>query len=326
MALPAIIGAIARVGAAEAATSAMGAEAGTGARAVAMLGQVQGAMNQVGVAARQSSDLIGSLAASITGKMGKALTMWIGWVEAAAKPIEELVRVANPAHADAFMRAVNDAFGVVGRMLIPVMDAFTRTARKVGDAVAGLEPVFRPAMDAIAHLVDVVGDELKRSIQEQAPVFELLADAIKQAAEAASVAARIFGEAWRMLGGVGRFAARQLGFDGGTFNKDASAFGAAARTARFVQPKQIADDAIKASLMASIPGKNTGKKPEERSADTLDKILAFLERTPLGSVFGRSDGNMIGAGTGQKSPQGAGLVDAIPQVRLMRWALARMEG
>lgn len=318
--LPAILAVAGEVGGASAAAGAAagGAEAGVAARSVAQLGQVQGAIGQVGQAAHQSSDLIGKLAGTITGKMAKALTLWIGWVEAAAKPIENLVRVANPAIADAFGRAISDAFGVVGRMLIPVMNEFTVVARKVGNVLAGLEPVFRPAIAAIANLVEVVGDEFVKLATENAPVFELMADVIVKVAEAAAVAARVIGELADRLARLPRFIARQLGFDGSSFNRNASSMGAAARQARFVQPKEISNDAIRNSLLASI-GQKSPEQNQKRTADATEGILKWLERNGL---FGGKAAGTAGE-SGAASPA-AGLADNIPQVRLMRWAMAQM--
>lgn len=316
MALPAIIGTVARIGAAEAGGAAGGATAG---RVVAQLGQVQGALSQIGNAANHSSDMIGRLVGSITGKLGKAMTLWIGWVESAARPIEELVRVANPAHADAFVRAFRDALGVVGRQLVPVMDAFTRIARKVGDVMAGLEPIFRPVWKAIAQLVDTIGTELAKTIKENTPFFEFLAAVITKVAEAASFAVKMIGEAIRSFNGIGRFVLRQFGFDGSSFKEGASSVGAAARQARFVQAKEISNDAIKNSLMMGI-GANTPEQNQKRTADATEGILKWIERNLTGVLGGKGGEKGGGSVAGKVA---AGLADLSPAVRIARWAMSQ---
>jgi hypothetical protein len=184
--------------------------------------------------------------------------------------------VANPAIADAFKRAVQDAYGVIGRLLLPVMGSFIGVARKVGDLIAGMEPVFRPAMEAIAKLVSVVGDELVKTVRENMPFFEMLAAGITQVAKAAATGVRIIGEVLRFInrfvsGGL----ARLLGFDGGKFDPNRSAVGAAARQARFVGPKDISDDALKNALSLGVGQKS--KKPEEYLNSIDENIFKFFE-------------------------------------------------
>jgi hypothetical protein len=220
--------------------------------------------------------MVASLAGVLAGQFTKAMTFLIDVVDQAAKPIESLVRVANPAIADAFGRAMQDAYGVIGRLLLPVMGAFIGVARKVGDLIAGMEPVFRPAMDAIANLVTVVGDELVKTVRENMPFFEMLAAAITHVAKAAATGARIIGEVLRF---INRFAsgrlARTLGFDGSSFDPGKSAVGAAARQARFVGPKDISDDAIKNALSLGVG--QQFKKPEEYLNNIDQNIADFFD-------------------------------------------------
>src|SRR5690348_17188359 len=100
------------------------AAAAGGSRMVAQLGKVVNAFNQVDVAARLASNRMSNLAGQITGNFVKAFATFASVVKDAAAPIEALVRIHNPAVADTFMRAIQDAFGVVGRELVPVMNAF----------------------------------------------------------------------------------------------------------------------------------------------------------------------------------------------------------
>jgi hypothetical protein len=315
MALPAIIGpamaAAGKAGGTAAAGSAVGGAAGAmggASRAIAMLGQAQGAINQLGSAARQSASLVSGLAGMITGQMVKAMTGLLGIVKSAADPIEHLVRLFNPAKADVFVRAMTDAFAVVGRMLTPVLDAFTGVARKVGDLMAGMEPVLAPAMAAIAELVKVIGDEVVKTIRDNMPFFEMLAAVITKVAQAAATAVQILGEAIRAFNRMfGGRIARMLGFDGSSFDPKASSVGAAARQARFQAPKELSNDAIKNALQIGKEGVKA-KKPEERSADALEKIQGWLERN-TGGLLG-----LIGGGgkdeKGKGSPTG-GLTDRL---------------
>lgn len=283
MALPAIIAAVTRAAGIAGGASGAGAAGAAGtataaSKAVAELTKVANAFNQVSFAAKQVAHWTGNLAGAITGKMVQALSLWAGWVQKAAAPIEQMVRIHNPAVANQFMIALNDAFGVVGRELVPVMNAFTQVARKVGNVMAGLEPVFRPAIAAIAKLVEVIGDEFAKSIRPE--VFEMMAAVVTKVAEAATVAVRAVGMLVRafnnFINPVVKLA-KILGFSGSSYDDKASSVGAAARTAKFVQPKEIADDAIRSALMI---GRERQNKTPEQALNSIDKnieaILSWL--------------------------------------------------
>jgi len=320
--LPAVIaGTVARTAATGAASGGIaGAFTGSSAasNAIAGLAGSIGNLERVGQAATHS---VTQLAGAVTGKLGQALTMWIGFVEQAAKPIESLVRVANPAIANAFGRAVSDAYGVVGRMLIPIMNAFTGVARKVGDVMAALEPTFQPAINAIAKLVEVIGNEFVKAAREHAPVFEAMAEVITRVAEAASTAAKVLGFLVRTFNNVFQMIARIAGFTGRSMDNNRSAVGAAAREARFVQPKQLSDEMIRNSLMMGV-GQEQQKTPEQalNSIDKIaGKILKFLEENKPPRNL-KEAGQQLTGGTGLI---GNNLGEVSPLYRLFRYAMAR---
>lgn len=324
MALPAVIaGTVGRAAATGAASGgATGAMTGsaTASRAIAQLGQFQGSMNQVSVSAQRATHWVGSLASRMTGHLARALTMFIDWVAAAAAPIERLVRVANPGIADAFGYAMNDAFGVVGRSLIPVMESFIRMARKVGDVMAGLEPVFRPAINAIAQLVDAIGQEFVAHIARSAPFFEALATVITRVAQATTVLVRVLGEALNRFGEFISRIYRTLGFTGESFDPKRSSFGAAARHPRFVQPREVANEGIRNALMSGVGQQKT---PIENIDKNISEILRLIEKR-WGQVdrarkSGVGAGQVIGEELGER--EGAGKPNSA--VSLGRWAAAR---
>ncbi len=305
MAIPAIFAAAARIGTSAVAGEAAGASAGAASagRMVAQLGQAVGLLGQQ---AKQTTNWVGGLASKMTGELAKSLTLLIDVVGQAAAPIERLVRVANPAMADAFGRAMSDAYGVVGRLLLPVMESFIGVARKVGDVMAGFEPVFEPAINAVAKLVEVVGDEFVRALKDDAPIFELLADVFQGAVERATALVRIVGELTHVFREAATTILRLLGFGKG-FDPSQTAVGAAARHAQFVQPKEIANAAIKNSLEMGI---GQQKKPKDVNDVwlKLEEIRKWIERR-----FGQAEdfgtgveqGFMGYAGSGNKA-QSAG--------------------
>jgi hypothetical protein len=279
MALPAVLaGAMGRAaatgGARSAATASLGSQAGAaGAEIKGLSQQFQGLTQR----ARQGAHAVTQFAMSISGQATKAMTLWIDTVQSMAAPVEQLVRVANPAAAERFAMAVRDAYGVVGRLLTPVLDAFTRVARKVGDVMAGLEPVFRPVVSAVSQFIDVVGDEFTQYIARQAPVFEMLAAVLGEVVQVATIAARAVGMLVERIGGIARGIAQFFGFDGSKFDPKATGVGAAARNARFVQPKEIANDAIRNALMAGRPA-DTEKGYLKSIDDRLKNFIEWVER------------------------------------------------
>ena len=324
MALPAAIAA--SVGSASASTTATasfaataaGSGAGGGAlMSAANVAQLAGAANQLTQSAKSATHWTAQLASKITGQLAKALTMWIGFLDAVAKPIADLVQIANPAIMEAFTRAVNDAFGVVGRSLIPVLNAFTQVARKVGDLMAGLEPVFEPAITAIAELVRTIGDEFVKTAKENAPVFEMMAAMLKSAAQAATAMTKVLGELWRAFNRlVGSRIARLLGFSGDSFDPNRSAVGSAARNARFVEPKAIADEAIRSSLMMGVGQKKDPEQALRDMDDTITKILDFM-RDRWGQAKGFAEGATTGALGSETVDEHAQKVS--PAYRAARW-------
>lgn len=324
MAIPAILAAVGRIGASAGVGAAAGEAAGASAgamsagRAVASLGQ---AVGQLGQSARQAHNWIGGLASKLTGELVKGLTMAVDVIGQAAAPIEHLVRVANPAIADRFGIVMRDAYGVIGRMLLPVMESFIGVAQKVGAVMAGLEPVFNPAIDAIAKLVEVIGEEFTKTLKQDAPIFEMLADALKTVAQRASVVVQLVGMLARAFNDVaGTKIARLLGFSGASFDPNASAVGAAARHAQFVQPKAIADEAIKNSLMQGL-GQNRAKTLDDIDGRLKD-ILDWAQRR-FGQAEAVKEGFTDAAGNSARDAYAAGLIPGGAGFGLGRFIAAR---
>lgn len=284
MALPAVLlGAMGR--AAGAATAAGGGAArsgvgslfkgsGPGGGAGALFKQAGDEANKaapkfrnLGQQIQMGAHAVSRFASSISDTAVKAMTAWIGVVDHMAAPIAKLVQVANPAVAERFYRALADAYAVVGHALTPVMEAFTRAARKVGDVMAGLEPTFRPVMQAVERFIDTTVGVFGRLVEKQAPVFELMANVFTKVADAATFLVRVFGGFIDTFNGISRTVAQLLGFKGDSFDKNATSQGQAFRQSRMTQPKGIADEAIKNAI-----GVGLGQKPKPPELTALEKI------------------------------------------------------
>ena len=264
MALPAVIASVVS----GAASAAGGSAAGGASAAASSLSGVGGAVGQLGQVCDWAKRPVGKLteeAGKASHKLTSMMTAFIDLVQAAAGPVQRLVAIHNPARAEAFTRAMTDAYGVIGRLLTPVMDAFTRTARKVGDVMARMEPIFKPLMEAVSQIIDTIADDFVAGMEKNAPGFQNLADVLTKVAQVVNLAAqglsKLLNVARDFVGGI----ARILGFGGTAFDPKASAVGAGHRQARFVGPKQISDDAIKSSLMQGIGVQK--KTPEQALND-----------------------------------------------------------
>jgi hypothetical protein len=214
-------------------------------------------------------------------------------VASMAAPVRNLVALANPAKARMFDIAAMDASAVVGRELIPVLDAFTRTARKVGDTVAGFEPVVEPAMKAVADLVDDIGTGMREAAIECEPEIRLLTEAIVTMAKEAGWAARHLGTFASLNFGLVNAIDKATGGapPGRRFDPRATSRGAAAQEARFVGAKELADEAIKNAM--TLAGTGQQRKTQEQTLQDINKQLA--------DFFGWAKGQSGGAG-----PAGSG--------------------
>jgi len=112
--------------------------------------------------------------------------------------------------------------------------------------------------------------------------------------------------------------ARLLGFSGESMDPDRTAVGAAARHARFAQPKEIADDAIKNALMMSIggPKKKTPVEHLDAIEKAVGKIHDFMEMK-----WGKGGAAAAGADVGGNAAKDGG-TGGVGQ-RAFRYRLAR---
>ena len=188
-------------------------------------------------------------------------------VDHLAGPVRDFVALANPAKAQMFDLAIKDAHAVVGRELIPVLDAFTRTARIAGDTMAGFEPVVEPAVRAVAELVDDIGTGLREAAVECEPEIRLLTEAIVVMAKEAGFWARNLGGLASLNFGVLNALDKATGGppEGRKFDPTRTSRGAAAQEARFVGAKTIADEAIRSAL-------TLGATTEQKQLTELEKI------------------------------------------------------
>lgn len=250
---------------------------------------------------------VSNLGAALGNKLAHGITTALDAIAAAAGPVQNLVRLANPARANQFTIALEDAFAVIGRMLIPVLDGFTVAARKVGDFYAGLEPVIGPVMGKIGELIEKTFTKWMQVAERNAPVIEMLADALVKLGDVAIRAVDLVLTAVdKVFSRLPRWVARQLGYDASTTRADFSrtSRGAAVRQVSFVGTKAIADQAIKNALMTGANGRPT--KSADKSLESIDQKMSELIKQVKQQMA--DDGDARGKGLT------AGFVQALRQV------------
>lgn len=209
---------------------------------------------------------------ALSSKATAALTAPLDLMAHAAAPLLALVSRANPASAERFTRALEDGYGVIGRMLTPALDAATRLTRRLGDAYAKMEPVLKPTINAVTKLAEGIGNRLLTNLEKSAPLidvvatsFELLAASMAPTIKALELAAYIF--EYTMMRPL-----RNLGF-GRKVDPKASGVGAAVRNVSIgTSAESISRDAQARAFQQAL---GTGEKVDPQ-VSLLQEIKQFL--------------------------------------------------
>lgn len=203
----------------------------------------------------------------IPHKFVASATLAIDTLSHAAQPFVNLVSRNNPAVTKQWELALNDAYGVLGRSVIPIVQAFTRTARTLGDTMAGLEPVFEPAIQQFGQLIDDLAQFANEVVRDNLVAFHGLAGMLEIVTfnvRTLTAGLRIFYEA----SGAAMF---NRFFGQGLFNQNATSMGAGIRSAKQVTAaEELQNDLIKNALMTGA-----GKQ------DVQERQVGFLEQIAI---------------------------------------------
>lgn len=275
--------------------------------------QMVRALTYTTIAGTQVHRMFTGLASTISGHFVKSLTLAVDVLAAAAAPVEALVRLHNPARADLFVKRLADAQAVIGRMLVPVLDAFTRAAMKVGNTMAGLEPVFAPLMSSVSNFIDMLATKWTDYMRKHGGLMENFIDVAAKVVDATTaVVGGLFDlldvllKVQRVLPGGSMLGV--IGWNRGAsrFDPARTAFGASANQARFVSAKTAADEAIKSAMMQGLTPK---KSPELEKLSSIDETLNrlydwFTKTKPQMETAGGAAGNEVGLSAIFGSPLG----------------------
>lgn len=211
--------------------------------------------------------------AGLSGKATAALTAPLDMMAQAAAPLLGLVSRANPASAERFTRALEDGYGVIGRMLTPALDAATRLTRRLGDAYAKMEPVLKPTINAVTKLAEGLGNRLLTEVEKSGPLiagvatsFELLVSALMPVKPAIDILIEAFRLSTGILQGIGRLSGRKA-------NPDGSGVGAAVRNVSIgTSAESISRDAQAKALQQAL---GTGEKVDPQ-VSLLESIYQWI--------------------------------------------------
>jgi hypothetical protein len=311
VALPAVLaGFLGR--AATASAGSAGARAAAGNAAPQSLDRLNQGLQRFTQRVRHADSAIAGLAGMMGGRLTHSLTAAIDAVSAFAAPIERLSRLANPAQADQFVIALEDAQAVIGRMLLPVLRALTRVARAVGDHFAAMEPVIGPLLEKIGGFIEHVMAKIGELAQRNAPLVEMMVDALMGLVDGLTVAVDAIFFAMDKLMRIPRFIARQFGYGGENGKADfrRSSVGAAARPAQFIGAKAVSDEAIKHAITLAATGQKAAKPPEK----TLENIESELSKFFAWAMGKGSAAHQGKAAGGQQSNWWADAAGALRQL------------
>lgn len=244
--------------------------------------------------AYMAQNLLTQLGSTLSGSFTRGMTAGASAIQGIAGPLKDLVQLSNPASVEAFVRASNDAFAVMGRVARPVLDALTRSMQRMGDFYARIEPILAPVASKLGDTLERMMTRMLASAERNLPAIELMAAVMINVADVAARAAEAvlwLTERIGQLAGI-RNLARLLGFDGSKARDGASSKGAAVREVRTVtNAESISRQAIEQAFKQAM-NPQAAQGPTEKDIpnlingiggvinELLKKIDEFLPKFP----------------------------------------------
>lgn len=316
MPAPTILAALARAGAAGVADVAGGGAAAAKTASQA-LGTANAALAKLGTTAAQATHL---------------LTAGADAVKSLAEPIAALVKLNNPAAVKAFDRAMADAYATIGKQLLPVMQALTRSAKVMGDTYAGLETHLRPAIKGIADALESAFKAVSEAALKNAPAIAALAVTIGEMAKASAGSIAILAKMSGYFLGVPNLLGRALGFGKA---KPEDSEGNAVRSVSIGRSGE--DVARKAQEAAFAAALNNGKKEDTPEVNLLGKIADALSNDKIKGYIsdlakaivealkekGGKPGEIVGGQVASGAAGVSGLIGLSPWIQAARSAMTR---
>lgn len=215
----------------------------------------------------------------IEGLFGKAagqVTMFASALKSMADPLTALTSLSNPAAVKQFELAFSDAMAVMGRVALPVVNAFTSAMKIVGNTYARVEPLMLRVTNAMGAGISQVFGELEKVWKSNGPMIDMMTTAltkwVKIGTQVAIVFVRVIDIFARIYSSVAKF----LGFK--DYSKpDASAKGSAVRSVNITSDSEsVAKDAqTKAFMQAMQPAGGKAENERDLLGSLRDKMEIF---------------------------------------------------
>ncbi len=259
-----------------------------------------------------------SIVGAVPGQLVKMGTGFADILKSMSQPFSDLVAGHSPGVTRQLDIAFRDLYGVMGRALVPVVQAFTPLVRKLGDTFAGMEPVIAPAVRAVSFFIDKVGGRWIEGLQKRAGMLEMVVTVFERITTAAAYVVTAGMDLIDFVLKPMFRLASAFGFGGNSFNKDATSLGAGMRPVKASAAKDISDEAIKNAL---ILGQSPKQTPTEGYLSEIqriaDDILTWLrENKPPTSA--REAGGQLASGKGLLAAGAARVSPAYGMYRLAR--------
>lgn len=325
MALPAILGALAGSGGGAAA----GTTAAAGMDVMGLVGSIQflkstltGAVPSITAATSKFSRAINYIPETILGVAAQIQDAAAKWGAALYAPIDTLKAIGaqatrgvarvNPATVQQFNIALEDAEGVIGRQLLPVLVRWTKATRDFADYLVKIEPITSRLGNVAIRLIDIaerlgktIGDDLAFVLDQMIPLIETQVKWWEKLAKAMDFAMK-----FSILG--------QLVKRSGLDQPGGSSVGASIRQVRYMGSEEIQQEVARQSLIASM-AKTKEEQAQEAaisSASLLQMIWDFMRTQWTKDAFKQRVGGMAEGAAG-------GLAGGNPNQQVDAMALAR---
>jgi hypothetical protein len=186
----------------------------------------------------------------------------------------DMAAAAAPGQYELFNQALNDTQAVIGRVFVPVLELATDAVRGFADFMTNILPTTDQVREAFEPLREAL-DEVKAVMMEMAPFIR---DVFAASLKALAVSIKVVVDQFRLA--LKTFDAMTFGFFR-AYNQFAepankSSMGAAAGPARYMEVEDLGRQAALASFKLGTAGEKSQKRPEERTADGIDRIVDFF--------------------------------------------------
>jgi hypothetical protein len=243
--------------------------------------------------------------------------------------VSRFVSKANPAKVKQFEMAVGDAQATIGNLLLPVLEALTRTAREAGDTYAKLKPALKPVFSEVANTIDLFSKEMGPAAKEMAPWLKMAASQMRIFNAGLKLQIPLWNGLMKVMNGP----LAMLGMGG--FNPNEKADKEVRSVSTTTNAESISQKAMEQALMMALNGEKQ-QDPKEKALFSIEGLLgkikekldAYLPGFPTQKDIEKFIADLLRSSPGQVLDSSAGrtaqsLSPALALVGMLRSAMTR---